>query len=307
MKTPAQFIVALSLMVGPAAGAEFQKLPTSIPSQDLIIMNGPMELGDEAVFRQFAASTNKATVVLNSQGGSVVAGLEIGRAIRLKGFSTAVAADTLCASACALAWLAGTRRFGGATSHIGFHAAYVLNNGAASESGVANALVGAYLNQLGLSEGAVVFVTSAPPEGIEWLTPEKAGEVGIDLEDVSASALAMASPDVATETASDDPFTTVVDFYTALSKADGETAAALVIPEKRGVGPFNEKSIHAFYGQLSEPLTLRSVAVQSDTSVSVAYHYARPSGEACNGQARVELTRSFGRSLISRIKALKGC
>jgi hypothetical protein len=36
-----------------------------------------------------------------------------------------------------------------------------------------------YLNQIGLSPDAIVFVTSAPPEGMEWLTAEKGGDVGI--------------------------------------------------------------------------------------------------------------------------------
>jgi hypothetical protein len=29
-----------------------------------------------------------------------------------------------------------------------------------------------YLNQIGLPDNAIVYVTSAPPEGIEWLTPQ---------------------------------------------------------------------------------------------------------------------------------------
>jgi hypothetical protein len=60
----------------------------------------------------------------------LVAGIDIGKAIRLKDFETAVVSNknskTICASACALAWLGGTRRFMSATARIGFHAAYEI-------------------------------------------------------------------------------------------------------------------------------------------------------------------------------------
>ncbi|MDU0364384.1 hypothetical protein RWK44_28760 [Rhizobium sp. 25PS6] len=53
---------------------------------------------------------------------------------------------------------------------------------------------------------------------------------------------------------------TVTAFYSALATADGETASALVVPEKRG--PFNEASIHTFFGAMSQPLKLRHGAAR---------------------------------------------
>jgi hypothetical protein len=43
----------------------------------------------------------------------------------------------------------------GSDAKIGFHAAYRLENGAAIETGVGNALLGAYLSNLGLLEQAI--------------------------------------------------------------------------------------------------------------------------------------------------------
>ncbi|MDX8517195.1 hypothetical protein [Mesorhizobium dulcispinae] len=116
----------------------------------MITITGVIEPQDDLQFNQVAATTGQAIVVLNSEGGAVLPALEIGRSIRLRGFSTAVASDTLCASACALAWLAGTPRLAGQTANIGFHASYIVKDGTPSETGVGNALIGAYLNQLGL-------------------------------------------------------------------------------------------------------------------------------------------------------------
>jgi hypothetical protein len=94
--------------------------------------------GDDRTFNGLTAALPAGSVVvLASQGGSVVPALEIGRAIRLKAFTTVVASNSLCASACALTWLAGTHRFMSANSHIGFHAAYrVVDGKSAAESGV---------------------------------------------------------------------------------------------------------------------------------------------------------------------------
>jgi PAN domain len=72
-------------------------------------------------------------------------------------------------------------------SRIGFHASYVQQNGQNKENGLGNALVGAYLNQLGLSQAAISYISAAPPEGMTWLTSEDAIRVGIEVAVVDSS------------------------------------------------------------------------------------------------------------------------
>ncbi|MBB5574144.1 MULTISPECIES: hypothetical protein [Rhizobium] len=290
-----------SLAVGHAAQITSEPGVSGI---DLITVKGVINVGDDAVFRRLATASDKALVVLNSEGGALSAGIEIGRAIRLRGFATVVAQQTLCASACALIWLAGSPRFLDRASKIGFHAAFRLADGKASESGVGNALVGAYLDQIGLPEAAIIYVTTAPPEGIEWLTPEKATRVGIAYQPIEPETAARA-PRSESESVF-DPMTTVSAFYSALSAADGERASALVVPEKRGKGPFNERSIQDYFGDMSMPLTLRSVT-RSNDEVRVAYDYVTNAGRTCHGRAVVQTVFVYGKTLISRIKALDGC
>jgi len=86
-----------------------------------------------------------------------------------------------CASACAVAWLGGVHRLLGTGSKVGFHAAYVLKGHKATESGPGNAVLGAYLYQLGLSEDAIVYVTQAEPSSMRWLSLEQAAQYGIDV------------------------------------------------------------------------------------------------------------------------------
>ena len=102
-----------------------------------------------------------------------------------------------CAVACALAWLGGTRRFMGEDRSVGFHAAYVLKSYGPIESGSGNAILGAYLNQLGLSENAILYITQdARPTSIQWMSlqdAERARDCGFGVvaaESTPGSALA---------------------------------------------------------------------------------------------------------------------
>jgi hypothetical protein len=66
----------------------------------VITVSGFLEVGDDRKFAQVALQYQNAVVALNSPGGHMLVGIELGRAIRLKGFSTKVDRDALCASAC---------------------------------------------------------------------------------------------------------------------------------------------------------------------------------------------------------------
>jgi hypothetical protein len=99
--------------------------------------------------------------------------------IRLKGFATLVPDTSTCASACAIAWLGGAKRLAGHHASIGFHAASQGRGG--PETGLGNALLGAYLNQIGLPDTAIVFITVASPQSMMYLDFETARKIGIDV------------------------------------------------------------------------------------------------------------------------------
>jgi predicted metalloprotease len=116
---------------------------------------------------------------LMSYGGSISSALQIGDHIRKRGMSTLVPANRTCTSACALIWLAGKPRTVGDTPQIGFHAAYDPTT--RRETGHGNAVVGAYLRDLGMGYKAIVFITRKGPTSLEWLTPDLANEMGVSL------------------------------------------------------------------------------------------------------------------------------
>jgi hypothetical protein len=165
-----------------AAAAEI--LATPIPGlldTAMITLTGVIENSDGEHFRAAAAMYPKAIVAFQSTGGSLVGGIDIGTQIRMRNYSTLVPSGVLCASACASAWLGGTKRLMGPGALIGFHAAYIDQNGQAIETGAGNALLGAYLSKLGLPDRAIVFVTQAHPNDVTWLTMVDAEREGIDV------------------------------------------------------------------------------------------------------------------------------
>lgn len=145
-------------------------------------ISGDMAKGDAEKFLTATDGAADATILFQSDGGDLQTGLDIGSLVRMRGYGTVVLDGQSCYSACALAWLGGTKRIVGTDGHVSFHAAYVLEDGNARESGVANALVGAYLGKLGLKEDAVIFLTSAPPDDFNELDAEWSAELGIDVE-----------------------------------------------------------------------------------------------------------------------------
>src|SRR5262249_34005641 len=146
----------------------------------LITVRGELDLNDAVDFMRKTSSLKDAVVVLRSPGGNLLAGLQIGRTARARGFLTVIPAYTNCSSACALAWLGGTPRFMAEPSLVGFHAAYFMKSGRARTSSTANAVITDYLRELRLSQSAIDYVTNSPPERLRWLTVAAARELGIE-------------------------------------------------------------------------------------------------------------------------------
>src|SRR6266571_2258925 len=170
----------------------------------LITIDGELELGDIDSFRAKAEllPVGRTTVEFRSKGGRLLAGIRIGAQIRAKRFNTVVPDGAQCASACALAWLGGVRRFVGESSSVGFHTAYILKTGGPAESGPGNAILGAYLNQIGLSEEAILYITHAAPTSVQWMSLEEAAEYGIVVAKLPPTGV---SPDASDEVGTDRP------------------------------------------------------------------------------------------------------
>jgi hypothetical protein len=150
----------------------------------VIAIVGEILSGDDKRFETVAGSAAHALVTLSSPGGNLFDGLIIGATIHDRGYSTFVGPGNQCASVCGSIWLGGRRRFLAPSSKLGFHAAF--NSRTGQETGEGNAILGAYLSQLGLSYAAIAYVTKAGPADATWLSAADANELGIEYQVIDA-------------------------------------------------------------------------------------------------------------------------
>lgn len=189
-------IVVFGLASTSATAATFTEM-RSADNGTFVLVRGELVGGDADRFNATVQKYTKGSIVFDSAGGNLVAGVGIGETIRLKGFSTGVAPGAMCASSCALAWLGGRERFLPASARLGFHAAYRIEGTNAQETGIGNALIGAYLTRIGLPLEAVLYITQASPNDMTWLTEEAARKVGIamNVAELTPPAAEIAKPE----------------------------------------------------------------------------------------------------------------
>jgi hypothetical protein len=204
MRAQTSWIVGLVFLMSmaiaqPATTAQIEVAPATADAPAVVVVRGQLVAGDVPQFRIKAAGLSNAVVVFLSDGGSLVAGIRIGQYIRMRAWFTLVPPNTRCASACAIAWLGGVRRVLDPTSQIGFHAAYTMAGGLVAETGAGNAVLGAYLNELGLSESAVLYITRAAPQSMQWLSIADAARYGIEVETL-ASPVGSPAPEAPSKT-----------------------------------------------------------------------------------------------------------
>lgn len=183
----ASLAVCMTTHVGALNAAEIEVIPGLEPNQKAILVRGPIEVGDDRRFFDVAEANPRAIVFLESPGGVVTAGISIAAEIAIPNHTTLVLDGPGCHSICAIMWVAGARRYMSPGANISVHAAYRTRNDAnggveTSESGMANAQIGAFLNEIGLSADAIRYFTFAgPSEELLEITPEIAQALSIDV------------------------------------------------------------------------------------------------------------------------------
>ena len=136
---------------------------------------GRIEPGDERKFLALPVVPHGPSIY--QPGGSLDAAIAMGEHIHLNRYATTAMGS--CASACALIWLAGSRKTILGGGNVGFHQASLRGTGQASEP--ANAKLGAYLARLEYGPEVIRFFTLAPPNSMIWLTPAIVKELGLDV------------------------------------------------------------------------------------------------------------------------------
>jgi hypothetical protein len=174
-------LVVLAALPRDAALAATVSLIPGGDGRGIVVVEGDIEEGDGDRFAAAVDGRDVSLVVFSSAGGRILEAVAIGELIRARGFDTGVLAGSVCASACALAWLGGITRMMESGATVGFHAAYSLDeDGVARENGAANALVGAYLTTLGYPIAVVLWATGTGPQGLAYLDDRTGREIGLE-------------------------------------------------------------------------------------------------------------------------------
>jgi hypothetical protein len=159
-----------------------------LPNNDIhVIVNGVIKPGDSEVLgetihhlKHDIATMRRIIVNLRSSGGSFLGGLRIAEIIRSEKLATFVGPNEMCASVCAIIWLAGKERYVTNTSLIGFHSVY--ENGSEEKSSEGNDILRRYLTEWGFNDDFVKYVTTAGPNEILFLSKETAARYSIALD-----------------------------------------------------------------------------------------------------------------------------
>jgi hypothetical protein len=168
-------LIMTACVGAPAAAATI----TSVPGRSgsiVIEIRGMIGAGDAEVFNQTVKRANDAgksiaSVRLNSPGGKLDEGAKLAFAIRFGRFTTAVASDAVCASACFLAFAAGDPKFAGPGALIGVHKVSEKGGLETKASGAATAAMAGFARELGIPSHIISLMVKTPPTQIAWLEP----------------------------------------------------------------------------------------------------------------------------------------
>lgn len=149
-------------------------------------------------FKKYIAENGKPYLIrLHSNGGSLIAGIELGRMIREQGATTTIgktaqetgaglehleiAENGICASACAFAFMGGLERHAG-PNQLGMHQFYSVND-KKLDSRTVQILAGVSLLhtiQMGIDPRVIVAASSTGPEAIRWFSQDELTRFGLD-------------------------------------------------------------------------------------------------------------------------------
>jgi hypothetical protein len=141
-----------------------------------LVMTGVIGPGSYRKFRRALARSRPEVIVLDGPGGILGEALLIGDEVRRRGLSTAVGADGVCASACAIVFLSGRTKYMGGGAKVGLHAASTADGVADAE---ATDIMASYLRTVGVPRTILRRMSSTSPHSIRWLTRGEVRALGI--------------------------------------------------------------------------------------------------------------------------------
>ncbi|WP_145145646.1 hypothetical protein [Roseomonas gilardii] len=162
------------LLARPASGMDFEVVPIR-PGQYALRATGEVLTGDGARFREVLSGIAERGAIillsLDSPGGNVGAGFEIGELVRARRLETRIGDGARCASICFSIFAAGYGRSAGETALIGVHRA--ATSGEDTSAARAKTVeVAEFAARMGVPPAIIGKMVVTQPQDMAWLTRE---------------------------------------------------------------------------------------------------------------------------------------
>ena len=141
----------------------------------VITLDGDIIPGDSETFYNKAKQGNQqgyyiSGIRLNSNGGAVSEGAKIAELIRTLKIATVVPNGKVCASACFIAFSAGTERWVSAKAYVGVHGASNQDGQETTGSAATTVLMARLVKAYGASDSIIGKMVTTPPSQMVWLS-----------------------------------------------------------------------------------------------------------------------------------------
>lgn len=156
----------------------------------LLVMHGAVEAGDARRLEAYLSGLPNVPeiVAINSPGGMVAEALEIGRMLRDREFETMILPGTACLSSCPYILAGGVERRVSLNGAVGLHQHYYETPGympvflAVEDIQRSQGETMAYLIDMGVDPGVMVYGLNTPPNDIYVLVESELVESGLATE-----------------------------------------------------------------------------------------------------------------------------
>jgi hypothetical protein len=179
------FTLTLASMLFVASPASSATL-TAASSKDgkvIVTLIGEIAEGDTDALKTIIQTANSAghlvTIIrLDSPGGNIRVGVKLADMIRFGKIATSVVGTSTCASACFIAFAAGSVKYANYAASVGVHGASDESGQETVQSNAATVTVARIIKELGVPPSIIGKMVITPPDEMVWLTPDDLRSMG---------------------------------------------------------------------------------------------------------------------------------
>jgi len=225
-------ILITAIFIGSsAAAATLTRLSTGRGAE--IVLKGDIAREDAEALENLMRAINEEgqpvrALRLDSPGGNLLGAIALARFIRSHAeMSTTVGSGSVCASACFLAFSAGSRKFADYNSFVGVHGVADGHGGVSEETEAATRMMARIGNEFGVPPEITGKIIATPPDEIAWLTPDDLRQMGATMIGRPAPRRADAGSGVADMARVSAPLYLAQSAAAAADRGDYDTAIRL--------------------------------------------------------------------------------